>query len=510
MFGKFLAPGLWLMRHIRFVNKLVLLAAVLLTPPGVVLLQYFLAEQAGSGAAVVAALSGFCIVLAIYLLLVFHQSFSQDLEQVTQAMDKMVLGDMRQSLVTRGQDELGVLTSATHKIGATVSAMVANVRSNAAFVAYSGKSLARGNRALSDRTEQQAANLEQTAASVEELSSTVQENAQTASRANAQAASVRDVADQGATTMAEAVASVEAIQNSAKRMDEIVAVIDGLAFQTNILALNAAVEAARAGESGRGFAVVASEVRSLAKRSADSAKEIRQLIGASSAQVATSVLKIRAAGGNITQIVSGIRDVAANMSLISTSSAEQSSSLTEITAAVRQLDEITQRNALMVEHAVTQAGNLEGRASTLVDAVAVFKLQQGSAEEAIALVERAMAYRRRCPSREAFLRDVTDPAQGFFDRDMYVFVLDGKQGTYVAFGGNPAKVGTRVQDIPGIDGAGLMDAIFKQASMEPGWVEYDIANPTTGRVQSKMSYVQQGDDPDWVVGCGVYKNLMVA
>ncbi|OGB33515.1 MAG: chemotaxis protein [Burkholderiales bacterium RIFCSPLOWO2_12_FULL_61_40] len=509
MFGKLLAPGLWLMRHLRFINKLVLLAAVLLAPSGGVLLQYFLAEQAGSGASAVAALSGLCMVLAIYLLLAFHQSFSQDLEQVTQAMDKMVQGDMRQTLVTRGQDELGGLTSATHRIGSTVSAMVANVRSNAAFVAYSGKSLAQGNRELSDRTEQQAANLEQTAASVEELSSTVQENAQTASRANAQAASVRDVADQGAATMAEAVASVEAIQSSAKRMDEIVAVIDGLAFQTNILALNAAVEAARAGESGRGFAVVASEVRSLAKRSADSAKEIRQLIGASSAQVLTSVQKIRTAGDSITQIVSGIRDVAANMSLISTSSAEQSSSLTEITAAVRQLDEITQRNALMVEHAVTQASNLEGRASTLVDAVAVFKLQQGSAEEAIALVERAVAHRRRCPSQEAFLRDVTDPTQGFYDRDMYVFVLDHERGTYVAFGGNPAKVGTRVQDIPGIDGEGLMIDIFRQASMEPGWVEYDIANPTTGRVQSKMSYVRQSDDPGFVVGCGVYKNLMV-
>jgi chromosome segregation ATPase len=383
---------------------------------------------------------------------------------------------------------------------------VASIRSNSALVANAGQSLATGNRELSDRTEQQAANLEQTAASVEELSSTVKDNAQTTQEANGQAARVRDVADRGAQAMAEAVKSVEAVQGTAQRMNEIIGVIDGLAFQTNILALNAAVEAARAGEAGRGFAVVASEVRSLAQRSAESAKEIRQLIGASSEQVTTSVGQIRTAGTHIADIVSGIRGVADNMSQISTSSAEQSSSLTEITQAVRQLDEITQRNAQMVERAVTQAVNLESRASTLAQAVAAFRLQQGTADEALALVQRAIQFRQQT-GRDSFLRGLTDSQQGFHDRDMYIFALD-RNGAYVAFGGNPAKVGTRVQDIPGIDGQGLLNAIVSQASHEPGWVEYDITNPATGAVQTKMSYVMQVDDV--FIGCGVYKNLVAS
>jgi methyl-accepting chemotaxis protein len=453
--------------------------------------------------AVGAALLG--LAAMAYLLTSFYFSFVIDFQHVSKVMGETARGNLRAHVQVRGSDELADLAAQLEGMIGNLSAMVAEVRSNSALVAYAGKSLATGNRELADRTEQQAANLEQTAASVQELSSTVERNAQTAGDSDTQASRVRDIAESGAQAMVRAVESVEGIQKSAQQMNEIIGVIDSLAFQTNILALNAAVEAARAGEQGRGFAVVAAEVRSLAQRSAASSREIRELIQASGQQVSTSVAQIRAAGSNMTEIVNGVRGVAANMSLISAASAEQSGGLSEISSAVGQLDEITQRNARMVERAVQQATQLEGRAATLAHAVSSFKLQQGAAEEAMALVQRAIEHRAQT-GREAFANRITDPAQNFYDRDMYVFALD-RSGAYRAFGGKPEKVGSRVQDIPGVDGAALLEAIVSQAELEPGWVEYDITNPQTGTVQTKMSYVTQVDD--LYVGCGVYKSLTV-
>ena len=249
--------------------------------------------------------------------------------------------------------------------------------------------------------------------------------------------------------------------------------------------------------------MVASEVRTLAGRSAEAAREIRALIGTTVQQVETSAGLIGSAGQGISQMTDAIRTLAHTMSEITTSAAEQSTGLQEISTAVGQLDQITQQNAQMVEYAVAQTENLQGRASTLAQAVASFRLQQGTADEAVALVTQAAHLHRRT-GREQFLRTITDPAQPYHDRDMYVFALD-RAGTYLAFGGNPAKVGTRVQDIPGIAGDRLVNDIVAQAEREPGWVEYDIQNPSTGKVQTKMSFVCQLDD--LYVGCGVYKTL---
>ncbi|MBA4263939.1 MAG: chemotaxis protein, partial [Comamonadaceae bacterium] len=370
-----LSAGVWLMRRLQLRSKLLLLVLTSVTP--LLLVWAISGTPAASRWIAVTAVAG--IATLVYFMLSFYVSFMGDFRQVLVSMEQTASGNLRTVLKANGSDELAELTRLLDRTIGNLSAMVAEVRSNSALVAHAGKSLAMGNRDLADRTEQQAANLEQTAASVHELSSTVHQNAETAGDSDQQAARVRDVAESGAQSMGRAVSSVEVIQKSAQQMNEIIGVIDSLAFQTNILALNAAVEAARAGEQGRGFAVVANEVRTLAQRSAASSKEIRQLIETSRMQVDASVAQIRTAGSSIAEIVNGVRGVAANMSLISASSAEQSSGLSEISSAVTQLDQITQRNAQMVERAVVQANQLEHRAAHLSKAVSSFMLQQGTA-----------------------------------------------------------------------------------------------------------------------------------
>ncbi|MFD2754246.1 methyl-accepting chemotaxis protein [Comamonas terrae] len=453
--------------------------------------------------------AAWAVVAALWLRLRSREGQAQ-WQGLQQAMHQVAQGDLRHGPALAGIAGRGDGNAAGALLAEMVnalSAMVADVRSNAALVAQAGQQLVSEHEALAARTEQQAGNLAQTVVSVEQISGTVQHNAEVAHAAHAKASTVRSAADEGLQAMQHAVASVEAIERQAQRMREIIGVIDGIAFQTNILALNAAVEAARAGEQGRGFAVVAAEVRNLAQRAGEAAREIRQLIGETVQQVSQSTTLIRSAGEGIGRVTQGIRDVAQHMGELSESTSSQGTALVEISNAVREIDQITQHNAQMVSHALHHAQALEQRAQVLSGAVSRFRLQQGTAEEAVALVHAAMHLARGAHSTGALLSTVTDPGQPYHDRDMYVFALSG-EGEYKAFGGNAAKVGTRVQDVPGIDGERLVADIVAQAEKGPGWVEYDYVNPSTQKVQTKMSFVCKHRDLYW--GCGVYKSLAQA
>ncbi|MBP9942890.1 MAG: HAMP domain-containing protein, partial [Comamonas sp.] len=335
------------------------------------------------------ALAG--VLWFLYVVYSVHRNISAEMARLLSAMEQAAHGNLTHRITASSNDELGEMAKLLDSMVVALSSMVAEIRSNAALVTQAGHTLTQDNRALAERTELQATNVAQTVVSVEQVTAVVQNNAQAAAEADRYTHQLRKVVEQGSGVMEQAVQSVEAIERGAGRMSEIIAVIDGIAFQTNILALNAAVEAARAGEQGRGFAVVASEVRSLAQRSAEASKEIRVLIEASVQQVASSTRLIRQAGQGMQQVAEGIRSVAGHVEAISDSGNAQGTGLQQINQAVHGIDQVTQENAQMVRHVVQEAQALEQRAATLSEAVERFRLQQGTAVEAVALVERAVA-----------------------------------------------------------------------------------------------------------------------
>ncbi|MEG2050161.1 MAG: methyl-accepting chemotaxis protein, partial [Comamonas sp.] len=390
MASLFFAPALWLLRHMGLRAKFFVLGLCGLLALGVVLWSgNWLADPT-----VQSLLAAGVMVLFLYGVGALYVDLSQGLHRLLQVTAQATEGDLTSRAQFAGRDELAALGSQLDKMVVSLSAMVADVRSNAALVAQAGHHLTQDQHALSVRTEQQAASVAQTVVSVEQVTAAVQNNSDVAKTADQHTLQVRQAVEQGAQAMERAVHSVEAIEQSAGRMNEIIGVIDGIAFQTNILALNAAVEAARAGEQGRGFAVVAAEVRTLAQRSSEAAKEISRLIGNSVSQVGASTTMIRQAGKEMNHIAEGVRNVAGHVTAITEAGAQQGTGLAQISQAVHEIDLVTQDNAQMVGHAVRQAQSLEDRAMTLTRAVSRFRLQQGTAEEAVTLVERAQALRR--------------------------------------------------------------------------------------------------------------------
>ncbi|MFL9709173.1 methyl-accepting chemotaxis protein [Methylobacillus sp. Pita1] len=314
------------------------------------------------------------VVLGAFFAWRLSLGITQPLAKAVQLAETVAAGDLTSTLVVDSKDEIGQLLNALKSMNDNLAKIVGEVRGGTETIATASSQIASGNLDLSSRTEEQASSLEETASAMEELTSTVKQNADNARQANQLAASASGVAVQGGDVVAQVIATMQSISESSKRIADIIGVIDGIAFQTNILALNAAVEAARAGEQGRGFAVVASEVRSLAQRSANAAKEIKELITDSVESVDAGSRLVEQAGATMRDVVQSVQRVTDIVSEISAASHEQSTGIEQVNQAIGQMDEVTQQNAALVEEAAAASQSLQDQAASLAEVVGVFKV----------------------------------------------------------------------------------------------------------------------------------------
>jgi len=363
------------------------------------------------------------LILAVIIGLRLIRAISGPLNASVRIAQGVAAGDLTQQITITSNDETGQLLQALKDMNDSLINTVGKVRQGTETIGVASREIAAGNGDLSSRTESQASSLEETASSMEELTATVKQNADNARQANQLVVSASDFAVKGGNVVGQVVQTMGSIKESSRKIVDIIGVIDGIAFQTNILALNAAVEAARAGEQGRGFAVVAAEVRNLAQRSAGAAKEIKALIGDSVEKVDTGSRLVDEAGQTMEQIVTSVKHVADIMSEITAASQEQSAGIGEINQAITQMDEMTQQNAALVEQAAAAAESMQEQAALLAEAVAAFKLDDSARQQPTARIEprpvvrsapaiRPVASRVPAPPRTAAIGPVVASGNG--------------------------------------------------------------------------------------------------
>jgi methyl-accepting chemotaxis protein len=493
----FLKPGFALTGRLSVFANMLLIGSLFALAQ---LLAHFVAFQHGSAQAAELALFG----AALYLMCAFFMTSRAGLRRLSAEAQRIASGDLSiRARVARGDHtDAAAMWGSMTRMAESLAAIVGQVRSGADTILAGSQELSTGCASLSQRTEQQASALQQTASGMEQLSTTVRSNADSCRRANELARETSQAAEHAAASMRRATDTIGRLDAGSKRVAEIIGVIDGIAFQTNILALNAAVEAARAGEQGRGFSVVAAEVRGLAQRAAQAAKEIKALIEESVSGVGEGSRHVQEAAQTIDRAMARVGEVAKVIEKIAGASAEQSTGLEEVKRAVQQIDGVTQQNAALVEQTAAAALSFQKSAGALSEAVSAFKLDRMDArEQAMALVRRGVEHLRRHGPQAAFAA-FNEPGGGFVEGDFYLIAF-GLDCVIHAHGANKAFVGQNHSAQKDVDGRPMAAETVRVARERgSGWVDYRWTNPKVGRVQRKSTYGELAGD--YVVACGIY------